>query len=75
MMGAAWRLSAIWEYVTGKKAKATKESVANTHMHHSYETNRLEKTLLGHGMDWKYQPINETIQEVSKAFLEQQGVR
>ncbi len=75
MMSAAWRLSAIWEYATGKKAKATKESVANTHMHHSYETTRLEKTLLGHEIDWKYQPINETIHEVSKVFLEQQGVR
>ena len=75
MMGAAWRLSMVWELMTGRRAKATKESVANTHRHHAYATDRLEKTLLERGIVWEYQPINGVIQETAKSCMEQLNAR
>ena len=75
MLGLAWVLSAALEFVTGVRAKATRESVANTQRQHTYETNKLEDTLNGRGIAWDYEPINETIRDVSRAFLEQKKGR
>lgn len=75
MMGLAWRLSMMWERVTGKRSRVTKDSVVNTHRNHRYETNRLEQTLSEQGVIWHYQQVNETILETAKAFLEQLSPR
>jgi nucleoside-diphosphate-sugar epimerase len=71
MMVAAWRLSAALEFMTGKRAKATRESVANTQRHHTYKTNKLENTLSGRDIVWVYEPINDAIGAVSKALMKQ----
>ena len=71
MMGAVWRLSMALEFISGKRAKATKESVATTHKNHSYQSDRLEKTLGEAGIVWKYQSINAVISETARICKEQ----
>lgn len=73
MMGAVWRLSMALEFISGKRAKATKESVATTHKNHSYQSDRLEKTLGEAGIVWKYQSINAVISETARICKEQLG--
>ena len=69
MMGTAWRLSALWEAVTGRRAPISKESVENTNKDHRYATDKLERTLKAKGVDWTYEPIQTTIETTAPAVL------
>ena len=69
MMGTAWRLSALWEALTGRRAPISKESVENTNKDHRYATDKLERTLKAKGVDWTYEPIQKTIETTAPAVL------
>lgn len=73
MMGTAWRLSALWEALTGRRAPISKESVENTNKDHRYATDKLERTLKAKGVDWTYEPIQTTIEATAPAVLEALG--
>ena len=73
MMGTAWRLSAIWEALTGRRAPISKESVENTNKDHYYATDKLERILKAKGVDWTYEPIQTTIQTTAPAVLTASG--
>lgn len=68
MMGAAWRLSAGWEFISGRRAPISKESVETTHRHHDYVTDKLERALAAKGVEWQYQSLKETV-AVTVPFL------
>ena len=73
MLGMAWRLSALWEALTGRRAPISKESVENTNKDHRYATDKLERTLKAKGLDWTYEPIQTTIEATVPAVLEALG--
>jgi len=62
MMGAAWRLSALYEALTGRRAPISKESVETTNKLHAYESDKLERTLAEKGVDWRYETLQETVE-------------
>ena len=73
MLGAAWRLSALWERLTGRRAPISKESVENTSKDHRYAMTKLEDVLKAKGVDWAYEPIQTTIQTTAPAVLNALG--
>ena len=73
MLGAAWRLSALWERLTGRRAPISKESVENTSKDHRYATTKLEDVLKAKGVDWAYEPVQTTIQTTVPAVLNALG--
>lgn len=73
MLGMAWRLTALWERLTGRRAPISKESVENTSKDHRYSTTKLEDVLKAKGVDWAYEPIRVTIQTTAPAVLSALG--
>ena len=73
MLGMAWRLTALWERLTGRRAPISKESVENTSKNHRYATTKLEEVLKTKGVDWAYEPIQVTIQTTAPAVLNALG--
>jgi len=62
MMGAAWRLSALYEALTGRRAPISKESVETTNKLHAYASDKLERTLAEKGVAWRYETLQETVE-------------
>jgi hypothetical protein len=73
MLGMAWRLTALWERLTGRRAPISKESVENTSKDHRYSTTKLEDVLRTKGVEWVYEPIQVTIQTTAPAVLNALG--
>ena len=73
MLGTAWRLSSLWERLTGRRAPISKESVENTSKDHRYATTKLEDVLKAKGVEWKYEPVQTTIQTTAPAVLSALG--
>lgn len=63
MMGAAWRLSAAWEMLSGQRAPISKESVETTHRDHRYASDKLERALAAKGVEWNYASLKATVEE------------
>lgn len=73
MLGTAWRLSALYEQLTGRRAPISKESVENTNKDHRYATQKLERTLKEKGVEWAYEPVKATIDATVPAVLRALG--
>ncbi len=73
MLGMAWRLSAIWERLTGHRAPISKESVENTSKEHFYATTKIQDVLQTKGVNWSYETIRSTIQSTAPSVLRSLG--
>ena len=73
MMGTAWRLSAFYELLTGRRAPISRESVENTNKDHHYATQKLERTLQEKGVAWTYASVQSTIEATVPAVLRTLG--
>ena len=69
MVGWIWRALALVEALTGRRSVATRESLANTGAHHTYEGTRIVKAMEGLGKPWSYTPIGEVIEHTAKVYL------
>lgn len=69
MVGWIWRALALVEALTGRRSVATRESLANTGAHHTYEGTRVVKAMEGLGISWSYTPIGEVIEQTAKVYL------
>lgn len=73
MTGLAWRSGRVLELISGKKSPVTRESVQNTHKVHTYQSDRLERTLKAKGITWVYQPIDQAISDTAPFLIEALG--
>jgi hypothetical protein len=73
MTGLAWRTGRVLELISGKKSPITRESVQNTHKVHTYQSDRLERTLNSKGITWAYEPIDQAISDTAPFLIEALG--
>ena len=73
MRGLIWRVFAVAEWITGKRAVATRESIGNTGANHTYDGSRVVEVMGTVGPDWNYTPLEQAIQETAAAYLAQWG--
>jgi len=69
VMALAWRLAALGERLTGKRAVLTRHSVANTARVHHYESDKLQRFLPG----WKYERMDDVIATTARAYRASQS--
>ena len=69
MVGWIWRTLALVEALTGRRSVATRESLANTGAHHTYEGIRIVEAMERMGVSWSYTPIHEVIEQTAKVYL------
>ena len=64
LLGIAWRISALWFFLTGKPARISRETVANTNRTILYDGSGIT-ALTG----FRYRPVNEAIRHTATCFL------
>ena len=69
MPGLLWRFFWVVERWTGRRSVATKESLANTGAHHTYDGTKVLRTLHELGHTWAYTPIDEAVRRTARNFL------
>ena len=73
MRGLIWRVFAVAEWITGKRAVATRESIGNTGANHTYDGSRVVEVMGAVGPAWNYTPLEEAIRETAAAYRAQLG--
>ena len=73
MGGLIWGVFALAEWVTGKRAVATRESIGNTGANHIYDGSRVVEVMGEVGPAWNYTPLEQAIEETTAAYRAQSG--
>jgi len=73
MRGLIWRVFAVAEWITGKRAVATRESIGNTGANHTYDGSRVVEVMGTLGPAWNYTPLEQAIRETAAAYRAQWG--
>lgn len=63
-----WRMEALKSKITGKKSILTKETARTAQMQVFYNSDKIQKAL----PDFSFTPLEQTIADMSKAFLQEQ---